>query len=157
MLQQRTATATTIFSEVLANLAFMFVEDDAPAVAPEDRWMETTIGYHGSACGSLRFLCTEGFARLLAANLLAIDPSDPAAGARAGDAAKEFMNIVCGQLVTTLHGSDKVFDITIPESRLLDSAPDLDAVGTLDHCTFSVEGYPVQLTYTPDQRPAGKP
>jgi len=119
MLRQRTATPATIFSEVLANLAFMFTDEDIPAPAPGDPWLETIIEYRGSVCGTLTFLCTRGFARLLAANLLAIDPQDPAADTKAEDAAREFMNIVCGQLVTTLHGAERMFDLSIPRSTPL--------------------------------------
>jgi len=156
MLQQRTATIAAIFSEVLANLAFMFTEEDLPPSPEGDPWMETTIGYRGPACGSLSFLCTRGFARVLAANLLAIDPEDRDADAKAPDAAKEFMNIVCGQLVTTLHGPEQVFDISIPRNRPLNEGPDLMLSPGPESCTLSVEGFPVQLTFLPGVEPDGR-
>ena len=155
MLRQRTATPATIFSEVLANLAFMFTDEDIPAPAPGDPWIETIIEYRGSVCGTLTFLCTRGFARLLAANLLAIDPQDPAADTKAEDAAREFMNIVCGQLVTTLHGAERMFDLSIPRSTPLESPPDLKAFSDSDGCTLSVEGFPVQLILVSDPPRAG--
>ena len=43
MLQQKAPTLTTILSEVLANLAFMFTDDESAEPAPDDRWLETTI------------------------------------------------------------------------------------------------------------------
>ena len=48
MLQQKTATLTTIFSEVLANLAFMFTDDEPGPPSAGDIWLETFISYQGS-------------------------------------------------------------------------------------------------------------
>gem|GEM_PF-6175632 len=53
---QKTATLTTIFSEVLANLAFMFSEDEEDIIpSAGDVWLETEIGYRGPQRGALRF------------------------------------------------------------------------------------------------------
>jgi len=148
--QQNTATLTTIFSEVLANLAFMFTDDESTVVSAGDVWIETTIGYRGAARGTLKLLCTRDFARLLAANLLGVDPEDPAAESRAHDAAREFMNIVCGQLVTALHGTERVFDISIPTAVDLPSFPEPRQEDP-ETCILSVEGHRVQLAYIPGQ------
>lgn len=152
--QQKTATLTTIFSEVLANLAFMFTDDEPSVISSGEVWIETTIGYCGPAQGTLTLLCTRDFARLLAANLLGIDPEDEAADAKAHDAAKEFMNIVCGQLVTTLHGTQHVFDISIPIARELPTCPEPPPEGGPETCTLSVEGHRVHLAYMPARRQA---
>jgi CheY-specific phosphatase CheX len=149
--QQKTATLTTIFSEVLANLAFMFTDEEPAVISPGEVWIETTIGYRGTAAGTLTLLCTRDFARLLAANLLGIDPEDETADSRAHDAAKEFINIVCGQLVTTLHGTQHAFDISIPVSRELPTCPEPSGEEGSETCVLSVEGHRVLLAYLPGQ------
>ena len=148
MQQQKAATLATIFSEVLANLAFMFTDDEGVDSRPDDTWLETTIGYRGHSSGELTFRCTRRFTRLLAANLLGVD-AEAESTDEADDAAKEFMNIVCGQLVTALHGSDDVFNLTIPQIRRLDEEPDLTLDDGVTASTLSVERCRIQLLYHP--------
>lgn len=149
MQNQKTTTLTTIFSDVLANLAFMFNDDEPSEPAGGEVWMETTISYHGSESGSLRLSCPTEFAALLAANLLGIDPQDRDAETKAEDAVKEFMNIVCGQLITTWYGSEQVFDLTIPQTRMLMETPNFSASVEADTTHLSVEGHQVLLVHTP--------
>ncbi len=148
--EQRTATLTTVFSEVLADLAFMFSDDDPDAVsAGNDTWLETEISYGGSQCGTLRFWCTREFSARLAANLLGTDPDEDIIETAANDAVKEFMNIVCGQFITATHGTEKIFDLTIPSLRELSEAPQLPDQPNLSSTTLFVEGQQVLLTYEP--------
>ncbi|HNQ23851.1 MAG TPA: chemotaxis protein CheX [Phycisphaerae bacterium] len=153
--QQQTATLTTVFSEVLANLAFMFTDTEPGEPVLEGEWLETMISYHGPYQGTLRLRCTRAFTVLLAANLLGIDPDDDEAEHGADDAAKEFMNIVCGQLVTTLHGTDPVFNLSIPRSTPLAEPPDLYSEDVSTTSTLWVEGHPVQLVYAAGPPTAG--
>ena len=147
MQEQKAATLTTIFFDVLADLAFMFTDDDEAAPSPAETWLETTINYNGTSVGNLTFRCSRAFTVQLAANLLGIDVAEVDDDAKADDAVKEFMNIVCGQLITALHGTDDVFNLSIPKIRFLDEAPDFSEVDGLEASTVSVEGEPVQLTY----------
>lgn len=149
--QTKTATLKTIFSDVLAKLAFMFTDDESVDVAPGQIWLETTISYHGPAHGSLRFRCTRDFAVLLAANLLGVDPEDDNAATQCEDATKEFMNIVCGQLVTALHGPDDVYVLSIPITTELAEVPDLTDDGGISSYTVSVDTHVIQMIYEPGQ------
>jgi chemotaxis protein CheY-P-specific phosphatase CheC len=156
MLQQKTAKLTTIFSEVLANLAFMFTDDDPAPPTPGEIWFETQISYEGGTeRGTLLFLCNQEFARQLAANLLGIDPDEEDADLKGHDAVKEFMNIVCGQFVTAVHGSEQVFDLTIPAVQELSETPDLESTSCEESCTLSVEGTQIQLRYVPGESHQG--
>ncbi|MFH1420197.1 MAG: chemotaxis protein CheX [Planctomycetota bacterium] len=150
MQEQKTATLTTIFSEVLANLAFMFTEDEQAEPSPGDLWFETTISYTGPHAGTLRLHCPAPFAKLLAANLLGVELNEDDGFDEAEDAVKEFMNIVCGQLVTAMHGCDDVFNLTIPEVRHLIETPDLSGQVDGDVARLCVDGYLVQLICTCD-------
>lgn len=149
MPQQKIATLRGIFSEVLADLAFMFSDEAQAEPGPGAVWLETTISYCGRLGGTLRLWCTRDFSSLLAANLLGIDPEEQDAQADAEDAVKEFMNIVCGQLVTAVHGSEEVFHLTIPQIRELPGCPDLSGDDRAEASTLVVEGHPVQLAYIP--------
>ena len=153
MQEQKTATLMTIFSDVLANLAFMFSDESDTDTQAGDLWLETTIGYYevgdGGISGKLYLLCPREFSILLAANLLGVNPEDDDAGQAAEDAVKEFMNIVCGQLVTALHGTEDVFNLTIPKLKELPETPDFTDTDNPEIAVLSVEGHRVQLSYIP--------
>jgi CheY-specific phosphatase CheX len=150
MPQLKPATLATIFSEVLASLAFMFTDQEMAEPDPGEPWLETAISYRGSAKGTLRFRCTRSFAVQLSANLLGLDPLDEEATNQAEVAVKEFMNILCGQFVTSVHGTKDVFDLTIPETGEMPEMPDTEAADSPVLSTLCVDGHRVQLTYEPD-------
>ncbi len=149
MQDQEALTLNTIFSEVLQNFAFMFHDEEDVETSPGDVWLEAVIRYRGPQEGTLRLRCTRDFALLLAANLLGTDPESADAPERAGDAAKEFMNILCGQYVTARHGVEDVFDLTIPEIKELTETPDFTPAPNEEAATFSVQGHRVQVLYRP--------
>ena len=149
MPMQKTATLATIFSEVLADLAFMFTDEEDWSSPSDDAWLETTICYQGAANGRLQFRCPREFTRRLASNLLGIEPEKVRVPDDADDAVKEFMNIVCGQLVTTVHGTEDVFNLTIPTVETMVEPPDCTLDDGINVSTLSVEGFRVQLAYQP--------
>lgn len=154
MPQPETVTLKAVFSEVLADLAFLFTDEVSADACPDPMWLESTIRYRQAAGapigGILTLRCPAGFGRLLAANLLGLDPGDEEADVGAEDAVGEFMNIVCGQLITAMHGTQTAFNLTIPATHVLAGAPDLSD-GEEDPAVsrLAVEGYPILLTFTP--------
>ncbi len=149
MPQQKTSTLAAIFSEVLANLAFMFNDEEDYDPCSGAAWLETTIEYRGPISERLRLYCTREFSVLLAANLLGVDPADDDAESQAEDAVKEFMNIVCGQLVTALHGTEPVFNLSIPQVTELPGTPDLNSSESNEAVNVSIEGHRVRLERQP--------
>jgi len=129
----------------------MFRDDDPAEAEPDDTWLETTIGYRGPVSGTLRLWCSRRFSTLLAANLLGVDPEDEDASSKEEDAVKEFMNIVCGQFVTAMHGAAAVFDLSIPQTAELDHAPALHESDDTHATTLSAEGHPIRLAYIPGE------
>ncbi|MCK4658132.1 MAG: chemotaxis protein CheX [Phycisphaerae bacterium] len=147
---QKTATLTTIFSEVLADLAFMFNDEEADyGVSSADVWLETEISYHGAQSGTLCLWCTRTFSVQLAANLLGVDPHESYAEEQGNDAVKEFMNIVCGQFITAIHGTGAVFDLTIPTLTELPETPRFPQEHGSHFSTVYVEGQRLCLRYKP--------
>ncbi len=146
MLQQQRPTLTAIFSDVLANLAFMFI-DESQAEPPPGPWLETSIQYQGAVRGRLSLCCPREFSETLAANLLGVDSMELEGAGPAEDAIRELLNVVCGQFVTARYGTETVFHLSIPEVRPLgDGPPGLTADG--EQCELSVEGQPVRLAHT---------
>ncbi len=122
-----TPDLTTVVMDVLGDLAFMVSDDGRNELPAGTIWMQGEIGYKGSAQGTLRCWCTRAFAAQLAANLLGIEPNAAEAQIGAEDAVKEFMNVLCGQLVTLWHGTADVYTLSIPTVCECTEAPaDLD-------------------------------
>jgi len=150
MQEQQAVTLETVFSEVLADLAFMICEaDGVPEPEADAEWLETEIGYRGPVCGRLWLRCPRGFTLLLAENLLGMGGDDEAAFQAADDAVKQFMNIVCGQLGTALHGTEDIFNLSIPEIRVVEGEIAFDEPKDGETIWLGVEGYCVALRYAP--------
>ena len=149
MQDQTTTTLTTVHSEVLANLAFMFNDDGEFDPPVGERWLETLISYKGSVSGSLRLTCTETFATQLAANLLGTE-SGVTTRQESNDAVKEFMNVICGQYVTAAYGTEELFDLSIPEvfERSTTSILGEPEGASGERAFLSVDGQWMQLLHT---------
>jgi hypothetical protein len=94
-----------LVTEVLGNLAFMVTDDHDARPPSEIAWLACEVNYYGPHAGALRCWCTRPFATALAANLLGIEADQEDARAAAEDALREFMNVLCGQLVTAWYGT----------------------------------------------------
>ncbi len=107
---------TSVFADVVQNLAFMFA-DEVPAAELPDQVAEptlVTVEFRGHALGRLRILTPGAIRNVLAANVLGLDESDPESAGKGDDALKELANVTCGQLLTVLYGDKPVFDVVPP-------------------------------------------
>jgi hypothetical protein len=150
------ATATTkkrelaeIVADVLGDLAFLVGDEEASERMPEDGWLECGISYRGPMSGRLQCWCTRVFATQLAANLLGIEPEDGSAEAAAHDAVQEFMNVVCGQVVTAWYGREPVFNLTIPTVTPCPGAPGGKTPEHDGWCELSVDDEPFFCAHRP--------
>lgn len=137
-----------LLSDVLGDLAFMIADDPPPAPSPGALWLHGAIRFDGGAHhGTARVWCSRVFAQRLAANLLGLEPGEGTVQVGAEDALREFLNVLCGQLVTTWYGTQDVFNLSIPEvTEALDPPPPPDP--TAVHCRVQVDGEPVVCTVT---------
>ena len=138
---------TQIVLNVLGDLAFMVTDDQPVDLAPGTVWMQADVSYDGAARGSLRCWCTRGFATELAANLLGIETLDSEAQVKAEDALREFMNVLCGQLVTLWHSRAAVFNLAIPTVRECIGGPSVGAIEARHVCRLSIDGEPLICVY----------
>jgi len=131
-----------LVGEVLGNLAFM-VSDDEPAYLPPGAvWLRCEVSYRGAVGGTLTCWGTRDFAIQLAANLLGIEPDEGDARASAEDALREFMNVLCGQLVTAWYGSQAVANLSIPVVRADAEPPETPNDPGAAFCQLSISGEP---------------
>jgi hypothetical protein len=145
MQDQKTAPLAAVLSEALASLALMFADQDVREPAGEGQaWLETTVGYSGPEEGALRFRCTRSFAVRLAASLLGTDPTDIDDERCTDGAVQEFVGIVCGQLVSAVHGSAELYNIGAPRTVRLHWGPCPMPDGALETASLSVDGESIQ-------------
>lgn len=135
------AALADIVSDVLGDLAFLISDDHAPEPEAGTAWLTGQIGYRGPFVGELTCFCTENFARQLVANLLGEEAPEDQPLQQAGDAVRELLNVICGQLVTSRFGEEEVFNLTIPQIAPID-APEVPAVEGRDDCILGVNGEP---------------
>ncbi len=130
-----------VISDVLSELAFLLQDDEPSAVPGDADWLEASVEYRGAVSGRLTCWCTREFAVLVAANVLGLDVRDSDAASSAEDALCEFMNIVCGQLVTAWYGKQQLFSLSIPRVQECFARPDGESVS--GRCRLYVEGTPL--------------
>lgn len=147
-MEQQTMTLKAIASELLANLAFLFVDETDTAKDTADRWLESDIDFAGPEQGTLWLQCPRGFAKLLAANLLGVDITSNDAEAKAEGAVTEFMNILCGHFVTTVYGSDVTTELSIPRIKSIPRQTEPDTARQVrESVPLLVSGFRVQLAH----------
>lgn len=138
---------STIVSDVLGDLAFMVAESGASELPVGSIWLAGEVRYLGARRGTIRAWCTREFAAKLAANLLGVEPGSTEAQIRSEDSVRELLNIICGQVVTTWHGTSSVFNLTIPVIEELMTHPQRETRAGEQTCEFNVEGEPVIVTH----------
>jgi CheY-specific phosphatase CheX len=145
--EQKTATLKTILRDVLADLAFMFSDDELAEPRRDDIWLEVSVHYRGSAAGKLQLLCTRGFSIRLARNMLGIQTDHSDTDQHGDDAVKELLNVVCGHTLTALHDTDTGFELTAPSVRVLQHVPETFHADVEESVTMSFEHCLLQLRH----------
>lgn len=136
-----------VLADVLADLAFMVADDESVTFPPGTVWLHGEIRYEGPHTGALRMWCTRDFATRLAANLLGLEPDDGSAQVGAEDAVREFLNVLCGQLVTACYGSGPVFNLSIPSVQEDIEPPPTEAAPGRCRCQLAIDGEPLICTF----------
>ncbi|NLB63054.1 MAG: chemotaxis protein CheX [Fibrobacter sp.] len=103
---------------VYENSAFIFVEDiSLPEASVLESWEGTAlrIEYSGDAQGFLELQVQNGFAHILAQNMLGLEDGDEKIASSAADALQESLNMLCGYFLTEYYGENAVFSIGMPK------------------------------------------
>ena len=140
-------SAADVFSDCFEQFAFMFAE---PSNADEvgghsGPFVKVTMTVSGVHTGKLTLFAANTLCSDLAINVLGMEEDEEVTEKDGQDACKEFLNILCGQLVTNLFGDQVVLDLSIPVC----SACDLDEwrkeTGDPQSMIFLVDDHPALL------------
>ncbi|MCX6907594.1 MAG: chemotaxis protein CheX [Verrucomicrobia bacterium] len=131
--------------EVLERYAFLLggppKTEGGPAPLPEPSWM-VTVAFAGAHAGAIGMIVPPALARQAAANLYGGEPAQMD-DERAQDAAKELLNIVCGNYLHEIEGDGPVFDFAAPECRAVTRAEAVRCAGGKPQVALEVEGHPL--------------
>lgn len=145
-------TAFTVINRVLCDGAFIFIDPMVNEAIPEDtEWSPvcTVITFSGYHQGSMSLWCEEPFLHLAAANLLGQDENSPDAHEKGRDAIKEILNMIAGNLLSEIFGSQPIFDLGLPAVVSEEEAEEQHRKA--ESLWVEAEGHPVLFTFTLDE------
>ena len=100
--------------DTFANLAFMFPAGEAGEGQGEvSAWRAVALSFTGPLNGKLAMKVSDDLPVPIAANMLGLDDETPTAEQQA-DALRELLNVICGNMLPILAGSEEVFDVGAP-------------------------------------------
>lgn len=148
--QEHKNTLRAVVGRVLEQAAFVFA-DEGVEISKIDPYMaqfiQVTLSFTGARSGRVMLILPIDLCREFAVNMLGSDPSECESPESQIDAGKEIANMVTGQLLTELYGTQAVFDLTAPEAK--DLSPDA-FFATLDaneYICMMVDDRPVIAIY----------
>jgi hypothetical protein len=107
-----------VTEETFGELAFMLAvpEEIQPIDRAKPQWgYAARVDFTGPFGGRLYVAVTDDMLHPLSANMLGIDPDEPAPeGVQLEDGLKELLNVICGNLLPVIAGDEVVFNIGGP-------------------------------------------
>lgn len=101
---------------ILEDAAFLFANPMDTPPPRDGSWdpVGAQLSWNGPSTGTMRVWAGRPLLRILAANMLGIEDSDPAADKSGCDALCEVLNMVVGNCLTEAWGPGPVFHLDIP-------------------------------------------
>jgi len=101
---------------VLENAAFVFVDEDIGNTDISGySFIGGKINFDGKYCGNVSIWMASETIDSIARNLLSIDDDDKVSVKQRDDALKEMLNMITGNLLTSLYDEQLVFNLDIPQ------------------------------------------
>lgn len=136
-----------IFGQVMERQAYLFSDpvDTGEFAAGDGAWFRASMDFAGDAPGTLTLVAGEGLAREIAANVLGVQLDDPSVEANHRDALGEIVNVVCGHMLTALHGEHAVHHLSIPALEEIGALEADDLAGRAGCLAFAIEDHQALL------------
>jgi two-component system, chemotaxis family, chemotaxis protein CheY len=137
-----------VLCQILEQYAFMFGGPaDKKDLPPCEAALKAVIHFTGRLLGRVTIAIPKSMGPLIAANVLGVEADDPLAVEKAEDALKELSNMTCGQLLTTIAGTEPVFDLDVPEVVSLDAVGWKAFLDEEETLLFMVDDRPMLLQF----------
>ncbi len=147
-------TTQRVFEE--AAFALVDEPDETPEpVADAGPVLSAAVEFSGQFSGKLAISAPEEFVKILATNMLGVDEDDPDAQQKCGDALGEILNMVCGNLLPAIAGTEPEFRITEPRELAAEKFRQLieeHETGLATVIKMYIEGCETELALLPDKK-----
>jgi len=133
-------------ASILENAAFIFIDDDDTIVSCDKfSFTGVTISFTGPSSGRMNLWMVKETIDVIARNLLGMDDDEDVSPIQRYDALKEILNMIAGNLLTSLFDEKLIFNLDVP--YLLDQSitPDFADENTIILCS---EMIPIILSFT---------
>ena len=104
--------------DIFEKAAFLFpipIEETEEGCSDEDGQMICIgITFNGPSNGEFIISLPKELTKEISANMLGIDEDDPDVEQKSIDAAKEILNIVCGNILPKIYGEEPIFYLSAP-------------------------------------------
>ena len=136
-----------VFCQVLEEQMFLFADDAKmeDITFPEEPMVRLAITYSGFASGGMHIVLPSSLCREITASVLGIEEEEITESTDVVDAAKELINMTCGQFLTTFYGSEPVMNLCVPEARQLNEDEFAALRKDFAGLSFLVDDHPVLL------------
>ena len=134
--------------DVFESLSFMFGEAiDLDEVDSEaESFINVSISYKGNREGAVFLIVSDETTKILTYNILGIDEDEEALPFESPmDALKELINTICGQFITSRFGDEPVFDLTVPETKIVSHDEWQKYVEHGDFLAVNIEDEPILI------------
>jgi two-component system chemotaxis response regulator CheY len=109
-----------VAEETMMSLAFLFaMPDDETPEQPMGECVLAEVDFSGPFSGTVFLRLPRAILPELCANMLGMEPGDDIPAEQQRDAAGELLNVICGNLLPKIAGSEAVFKVEAP--KLLDN------------------------------------
>lgn len=144
-------TLRQVIGSVLEQAAFIFASEDvdlfgfSPAKSP---LVDVTVNFSGAHCGTLQLILPMSLCEEFAVNMLGAEPGESLSRESQIDAGMEIANMVAGQLMTQLYGTEAVINLSAPHAVEMPPASFFPYLDSHDHTCCMVDERPVIAVFT---------
>jgi chemotaxis protein CheY-P-specific phosphatase CheC len=144
---------TEVMIDVLEKLAFMFGDEVGKEEIPFPGrdCVEANMYFKGPRSGKLGIVVPVDICPVIAANILGMDVEDLSSQDQDFDALKEVLNVICGNVLTTLEGDEAVFDLTVPETQFVSAQKWNEILNSSESIAYIVDEQPALMYFRFDE------
>ena len=146
---ERKELVSEVICDVFETLAFMFGELAEREDLPESpaSGVGAKMTFDGDMAGEIAIAVPKRMCKEIAINILGMDMNEDLQ-LDATDSLKEVLNVICGQLLTSIAGDVPVFDLSVPEVSSLDGTEWANLRDDPETSAFLVDENPVLLRFS---------
>ena len=141
MHKQTNQIMSRVAVDTMEKLAFMFAfDDDTVDAATTEPSVCAAVAFKGPFSGTLTMQINAADLAEMAGNMLGMDSGDELSAENRLDALKEALNVLCGNILPAIAGSEAVFDIDSPQIiEDTPSGPAADSTRPFAETAFNLE------------------